>query len=180
MNPSKMKKTTCSRASPSGNRQANARTEIPSYPPLGDILKKWGVTNSCPVIQGIVRRINLRNEPSCFHPVGLFNLFLWLGFFFSLFYFIFRFFSSRVMDANAQLWFNDREKIFFFFFRTYSSKNKVLYFYLDFLELKFWMKFPWNLHLWDLKLFRGWKLRGIYIYIYIARFKGCYLELYFL
>lgn len=176
-----MKKATCSRASPSENRRANAWSEISFYPLPGDILKKWGVTNSCPVIQEIVRRINLRNEPSCFHPVGLFNLFLWLGFFLSFFfflYFIFSFFSSRVMDANAQLWFNDREKIFFFFFFSYSSKNKVSYFYLDFVELKFWMKFPWNLHLWDLKLFRGWKLCGIYIYI--ARFKGCYLELYFL
>ena len=129
-----MKKATCSRASPSENRRANAWSEISFYPLPGDILKKWGVTNSCPVIQEIVRRINLRNEPSCFHPVGLFNLFLWLGFFLS--------------------------------------------FFLDFVELKFWMKFPWNLHLWDLKLFRDWKLCGIYIYI--ARFKGCYLELYFL
>lgn len=178
MNPSKMKKTTCSRASPSGNRQANARTEIPSYPPLGDILKKWGVTNSCPVIQGIVRRINLRNEPSCFHPVGLFNLFLWLGFFFSLFYFIFRFFSSRVMDANAQLWFNDREKIFFFFFSELTPPRiKSCIFIWTFSS---W-SFGWN--------FLGtctseiWNFLGVEsyaVYIYIARFKGCYLELYFL
>lgn len=163
-----MKKATCSRASPSENRRANAWSEISFYPLPGDILKKWGVTNSCPVIQEIVRRINLRNEPSCFHPVGLFNLFLWLGFFLSFFFFciLFLVFSPRgswMQMRNYDSTIVKRFSFFFFFF--YSSKNKVSYFYLDFVELKFWMKFPWNLHLWDLKLFRGWKLCGIYIYI---------------